>query len=81
MSNKYGLLPCPFCGGEARLEENSRGFIGGESTKICYVWCKKCNARSGRVKLTDYGRTSHSAEAINDVVSLWNRRSEAQTEA
>jgi len=68
------LLPCPFCGGKAHLEESGRGFIGGKSEKVAYVWCERCNARSGKIKLSDFGRTSHSAEAVKQAVELWNKR-------
>lgn len=72
------LKPCPFCGGRAYLERSSRGFINGESTRIAYVRCTKCEARSGRAKLTDYGHTSSSSEAVNAVVERWNKRYETE---
>lgn len=65
---------CPFCGGKPYIEESQRGYIDGKSTKVCFVRCKWCNARSPRVNLLDYGRTSYSAEAIKDVVEAWNKR-------
>lgn len=36
-----GLLPCPFCGGEAK-EEPQRGTWGGY--KITNIYCQKCSA-------------------------------------
>lgn len=36
------LMPCPFCGGEADIEE----ITGGPYTDELYVWgvgCKECN--------------------------------------
>lgn len=68
------LLPCPFCGGKAYLENHHRAFINGETTRVAFVRCTICNARSGREKLTDYGRTSFSAEAEQKAIKAWNRR-------
>lgn len=68
------LKPCPFCGGKAYLEKQHRAFIGGETTKVCFVRCLKCNARSGRYKISDYGKTSHSWEAREKAVEAWNSR-------
>ena len=65
---------CPFCGGKPYIEESSRGFINGESTRVCFVRCKICNARSERVNLKDYGCSSYSSQAIADVVASWNKR-------
>ena len=68
---------CPHCRGKAVLETSHRAFIGGKSTKVAYVRCTVCNARSGREKLTDYGRTSYSSEANERAIRAWNRRSDA----
>ena len=70
----YELKPCPFCGGVARLEKSSRGFIGGQTTRISYVYCTSCNARSPRFKLEDFGKTSHSNEANQAAIDSWNKR-------
>ena len=70
------LKPCPFCGGEAYLERSHRAFIGAKSTKVSFVRCKECNARSGRFKINDYGHTSHSVEAEASAIEAWNRRTE-----
>ena len=72
----YIMKACPFCGGIPRLERSSRGFINGESTKVAYVWCTNCNARSARVPLIKYGKTSASTEADKEVIAMWNRRAE-----
>ena len=70
------LKTCPFCGGLPYVEESSRGYVNGESTKVCYIRCRKCNARSERVNIKDFGHTSRSEEALNLVVESWNRRAE-----
>ena len=69
------LKPCPFCGGEAIIEKNHRAFIKGLSTRVAFVYCKKCNARTGRFKLEDYGCTSHSSVAVQKAIAVWNERS------
>ncbi len=71
------LKNCPFCGGESILEYNHRAFINGQTTKVSFVRCKVCNARSGRFKLTDFGCTSHSKEANEKAVDAWNKRDNA----
>lgn len=68
------LKPCPFCGGKAYLESKHRAFIDAKTTRVAFVRCTVCNARSGRVKLTDYGKTSNSWEANQKVIDAWNRR-------
>lgn len=65
---------CPFCGGKPYLEKSHRAFINAESTRVAFVRCSVCNARSGRVNIKDYGRTSSSLEAENAAIELWNRR-------
>lgn len=68
------LKNCPFCGGEAYLEESHRAFIGGVTSRVAFVRCKKCNARSGRFELAAYGHTKNSVDANTDAVKAWNRR-------
>ena len=68
------LKPCPFCGGEAFLEEGTRAFIHGKSTRVAYIRCRRCNARSNRYDLAEFGKTSTSAEARKLAVEAWNRR-------
>ncbi|MBR3020437.1 MAG: Lar family restriction alleviation protein [Clostridia bacterium] len=77
---KYGLLPCPFCGGLAYLEKSHRAFIGGKTCLVTFVRCVECNARSGREKISDYGKTSRSMEASNKVIEKWNRRNEYENQ-
>ena len=67
---------CPFCGGKPFVELGSRAFIEGRTEKVCFVRCKWCNARSSRVRLSDYGVTSQSKDAFNDVIEMWNKRAE-----
>ena len=65
MSNT--LLPCPFCGGEADIEEIS----GNPFTNEPYTWavgCKDCNI--GWYKETE-----------EDAIAAWNRRAGDDTNA
>lgn len=68
------LKPCPFCGGEAYLEDHHRAFIRGQTTRVAYVRCRKCNARTGRFELGKHGGGSNSAEAVRLAIEAWNRR-------
>lgn len=70
----YNLKPCPFCGGRAYLETSHRAFVNSETTRVAFVRCTVCNARSGRERLEDYGCTSKSKEANEKVIAAWNRR-------
>ena len=68
------LKRCPFCGGEAYLEKSSRVYNKGKTEKAAFVRCMNCMARTGKVMLSDYNCTSHSREAEEKAVELWNRR-------
>ena len=58
--NHYGLLPCPFCGSEARTVQ-----IGGNGVPV--EWYATCNSRVCGVETMLYDTEK---EAIN----VWNRR-------
>ena len=68
------LKRCPFCGGEAYLENSHRAFIDGKTSRVSLVRCKRCNARSGRVLHSDYGKNCNCLEADRLAVQYWNRR-------
>ena len=70
------LKPCPHCGGEAYLERAHRAFINAQATRVAFVRCTVCNARSGRYKLEKDGVPDHPAEARRMAVEAWNRRAE-----
>ena len=78
MKFTYELKPCPFCGGEARLESNSRGYFGGESCKITFVTCTKCHARTAKFKLPDAEDLEGRRTARTLAVEYWNRRGNAE---
>ena len=70
------LKPCPFCGGKPYLETNHRAFINAKTTKVAYVRCRDCEARTQRFELKAFGRTSHSGAANEKAIEAWNRRAE-----
>lgn len=56
------LLPCPFCGGQARVE--SIGPSGGDYEATYYVQCSACQV------------TTDQADAPQHVIDAWNRRTQ-----
>lgn len=66
MSDETTLLPCPFCGGEAQVQHQSRELYG-DAVDWYGVYCKKqfCGYVSGQ---------STEAEAI----AAWNTRAERE---
>lgn len=71
----YKLKPCPHCGGEAYLERRHWAFINAQTTRVAFVRCTVCNARSGRYPLEDYGGSpNHSTQAERLAAEAWNRR-------
>ena len=72
--SKNILKPCPFCGGEAYLEKSHRAFINSKTTRVAFVRCKKCEARTGRVELSKFNCASHSTNANEEVIRMWNTR-------
>lgn len=63
------LLPCPFCGGEAKMNERYREGIANR--KMYWVSCKKCGASQPYHSLAGYRR---SVGAIGQ----WNTRKPMQ---
>lgn len=58
------LLPCPFCGGEAKsFLENSCDCCGG---RVGVAFCLHCGAEHGH----------HPTEA--DAIAAWNRRGQQE---
>lgn len=68
---KMTLLPCPFCDGEADLNN----FAGGPDNNKVNVRCLSCGAETKRLlppfhDMATYERTARQAEA------MWNQRTE-----
>jgi Lar family restriction alleviation protein len=70
------LKPCPFCGGKPYLEQRHRAFIKAETTRVAFVRCTECEARSNRFQLKDFGNTAVSREANLKAIEAWNRRAD-----
>lgn len=67
----YELLPCPFCGGKGHMEHDSRSYMNGKSTRVSYVYCENCNARSPKFNRLEYN--PHNI-AEQKAVEAWNMR-------
>ena len=65
------LLPCPFCGGEARLTKKNRIIVDGKTERECHVHCTKCNARAERILYKSCSTTEIAHELAK---KLWNTR-------
>ena len=78
MANEKRLIlkPCPFCGGNPYLETRHRAFIQAQTTRVAFVRCTECEARTQRIPLVDFGCTSFSFEANKKAIEAWNRRTE-----
>lgn len=63
LTERYELLPCPFCGSEARL------FVQNGVRVIC----PKCDA-SSKILVDGRGPRGVSGNATQAVVRAWNRR-------
>lgn len=79
--NFEGLLPCPYCGGEARI----RSIHFPENHTDCnmkyYVECTKCGIRVNEVQTGFHnwwrGKVNcnvSSIDAINYITEIWNTR-------
>ncbi len=60
--NEYWLLPCPFCGWSAELNEY---------TNRSHVDCVICGAE---MKSDYHGRESTKEDLTKDVLTKWNKR-------
>lgn len=60
------LKPCPFCGGEARINKSSN---------VWYIECGKCNAFMGSRNLSwSASKGDLSFDNEGDCIKAWNRR-------
>lgn len=60
---KPGLLPCPFCGGEASLHKGMQAFDDYE------VHCDECGVCG-----PNFGSMDETFSPRDDAIAAWNRR-------
>lgn len=79
--NYDGLLPCPLCGGEARIKAENLPPEHCDYAMSYYAECTKCHLMTMTVKtgLREwYEDKEHkevsTVEAINKIINIWNRR-------
>lgn len=65
----HNLKACPFCGGRPFIESRSRGFLKGQETRVAYVRCSDCEARTSKIPVS-----IGQKEAVKRAVNLWNCR-------
>lgn len=68
MKNKE-LLPCPFCGGEAKLGTKAHG----HNIMSVYAVCTHCDAR-GEPFEYDYWQHKRKLEQREKAIAAWNTR-------
>lgn len=66
------LKSCPFCGGDAELDENQsfREFVSGKISRAVAVYCSNCSAEIS-ICVPDVPDITPE-----QVVDMWNRRAE-----
>lgn len=70
------LLPCPFCGGKAMLNNERECFGHGEYHTKHYVSCESCGARSS----VEYEYYLSSEDCKVKVSEEWNTRARERKE-
>lgn len=79
--NKPFLESCPFCGAKAELVKVSTGY-GDKAIKdafmVCCTHCKaKTEIRSSDVRMNEYGLIEVRKNGAEEVILLWNRRTDS----
>lgn len=69
MAATFKLLPCPFCGGQARVRAEQKN-------RTYYIGCAKCGARSRAVGRMPWHDSIYIAQG--NAAKLWNERVKAQ---
>ena len=75
------LKKCPFCGGEAQVEQTQCGQIDHSSVGIYFdIRCKKCNATAPgsmeyvALNLSKTGELNVWHNGMEKAIEAWNRR-------
>lgn len=81
--SEYKLKPCPFCGGEANIEQTQTGDYERSSVGIRFqIRCKKCHSTASTaygfvaINLKSSGELNVWHNDIPKAVEAWNRRCE-----
>lgn len=73
------LKPCPFCGGNGRLEKRSQCEGFGCYTTYVYVACQNCGARGGEAD--SYFNGSDERKLTLLAIDSWERRADNEQRA
>lgn len=75
------LKPCPFCGGEAIVEQTAYGTADRSSVRLQFaIRCKKCGASAPNayghiaMNLSANGEFNIWHDDRNPAIAAWNRR-------
>lgn len=80
--NKPFLESCPFCGAKAELERVMTGYAHEDNaiTDSFMVRCEHCNAKTeiigSDVRMNEYGTIEIRKNGAEEVINLWNRRTD-----
>lgn len=83
-STKMTLLPCPFCGGTAKLEGRDKVKLFGFGT-YTGAWCVKCTVCKcsvGKHEIPDQYtelQPYHDFDTESEAIAAWNRRADQDT--
>lgn len=74
--SKINLLPCPFCGGEAKIKH---GYPGQQQKGMrqSVVQCKRCGCRTVTYRQLAYQSWK---EVDEQAAEVWNRRTDNDTD-
>lgn len=78
------MLPCPFCGGNADIMEQSGTNTFGDLTATLSVQCKECGAEPYKTVICVRGHADWKKErmrAIFELIEKWQRRTKVKNES
>lgn len=74
-SRKQKLLPCPFCGGKAKIcsvRPDIVSVLSPHHKKACFILCEKCRASLSPVVYN--GDLKDEKISFKMLTDVWNRR-------